>query len=126
MAETSARPVGERPAQGVREAVAEGRDNGGRVMRICVVALGKIGLPLAVQFASMGHRVVGADVDERAVGLVNAGVAPFPGETDLDAKLGKVVAEGLLSATTDTASAIGVAVVDPHGRTGPRRLEDRR
>ncbi|MCW2854255.1 MAG: UDP-glucose/GDP-mannose dehydrogenase family, binding domain, partial [Nocardioides sp.] len=27
-------------------------------MDICVVALGKIGLPLAVQFASMGHRVV--------------------------------------------------------------------
>ncbi|GIG65434.1 nucleotide sugar dehydrogenase [Phytomonospora endophytica] len=74
-------------------------------MRICVVALGKIGLPLAVQFASMGHRVIGADVDEKVVGLVNAGVVPFPGETDLDTKLEKVVAEGLLSATTDTAAA---------------------
>ena len=34
-------------------------------MRICVVALGKIGLPLAVQFASKGHEVIGADVNAR-------------------------------------------------------------
>ena len=47
-------------------------------MRICVVALGKIGLPLAVQFAGKGHSVIGADVDERVVELVNAGVEPFP------------------------------------------------
>ena len=32
-------------------------------MRIAVVALGKIGLPLAVQFADQGHEVVGADVN---------------------------------------------------------------
>lgn len=36
-------------------------------MNICVVALGKIGLPLAVQFASKGHRVIGADVNEKVV-----------------------------------------------------------
>lgn len=75
-------------------------------MQICVVALGKIGLPLAVQFASKGHRVVGADVDERVVDLVNRGVVPFPGEANLDVLLQKVVAEGLLTATTDTPSAV--------------------
>ncbi|WP_262850170.1 nucleotide sugar dehydrogenase [Mumia quercus] len=75
-------------------------------MQICVVALGKIGLPLAVQFASKGHRVVGADVDERVVDLVNRGVVPFPGEANLDVLLQKVVADGLLTATTDTPSAV--------------------
>lgn len=78
-------------------------------MNICVVALGKIGLPLAVQFASKGHRVLGADVDERVVELVNAGTEPFPGEHDLDVKLKRAVDAGLLSATTDTAAAVAEA-----------------
>ena len=46
-------------------------------MNITVVALGKIGLPLAVQFATKGHRVVGADVNPTTVELVNAGREPF-------------------------------------------------
>ncbi len=75
-------------------------------MQICVVALGKIGLPLAVQFASKGHRVLGADIDERIVDLVNAGTEPFPGEAHLDTMLKQVVQDGLLTATTDTAAAV--------------------
>jgi nucleotide sugar dehydrogenase len=86
-------------------------------MRICVVALGKIGLPLAVQFAAKGHTVVGADVSERVVSLVNEGAVPFPGEADLDVRLKTAVSAGLLSATTDTASAVArseaVVVVVP-------------
>jgi nucleotide sugar dehydrogenase len=62
-------------------------------MNICVVALGKIGLPLAVQFASKGHRVIGADVSESTVRTVSQGLVPFPGEADLDVKLKAAVAE---------------------------------
>ncbi|WP_134741168.1 nucleotide sugar dehydrogenase [Nocardioides sp. 503] len=75
-------------------------------MDICVVALGKIGLPLAVQFASMGHRVVGADVNAAVVDLVNRGEEPFPGEAHLGEKLREAVDAGLLTATTDTADAV--------------------
>ncbi|TDB93933.1 nucleotide sugar dehydrogenase [Actinomadura sp. 7K534] len=86
-------------------------------MRICVVALGKIGLPLAVQFAGKGHRVVGADVDERVVADVNAGREPFPGEDGLGRRLAAAVADGRLAATTDTAAAVAeseaVVVVVP-------------
>jgi nucleotide sugar dehydrogenase len=86
-------------------------------MKITVVAMGKIGLPLAVQFASKGHKVFGADVNEETVRLVNAGTEPFPGETDLDTKLAEVVSKGLLTATTDTASVVAeseaVVVVVP-------------
>lgn len=86
-------------------------------MKICVVALGKIGLPLAVQFASKGHQVIGADVSERVVKLVKDGAVPFPGEADLDVKLKEAVAAGLMSATTDTAAAVAeseaVVVVVP-------------
>jgi nucleotide sugar dehydrogenase len=78
-------------------------------VQICVVALGKIGLPLAVQFASKGHQVIGADVDERVVELVNAGTEPFPGETDLDVLLKDVVERGHLRATTDTTGAVALS-----------------
>lgn len=78
-------------------------------MDICVVALGKIGLPLAVQFASRGHRVVGADVDQHTVDLVNRGEEPFPGEAHLAEKLRAAVDAGLLSATTDTTAAVAGA-----------------
>lgn len=75
-------------------------------MRITVVGLGKIGLPLAVQFAGRGHTVVGADVNPRTVETVNAGVEPFPGEAHLQERLSSTVADGLLTATTDTAAAV--------------------
>ena len=75
-------------------------------MDICVVALGKIGLPLAVQFASKGHRVIGADVNDAVVDQVNRGEEPFPGEADLGIKLKEAVEAGLLTATTDTAAAV--------------------
>ena len=74
-------------------------------MQICVVALGKIGLPLAVQFAEKGHTVVGADIDQRVVDLVNSGAEPFPGEAHLAEKLKTVVGDGRLTATTDTEAA---------------------
>jgi nucleotide sugar dehydrogenase len=79
------------------------------IMRICVVGLGKIGLPLAVQFAVKGHEVVGADVSPHVVGLVNEGAPPFPGEADLDLRLKQVVTAGRLSATIDTSAAVAEA-----------------
>ena len=56
-------------------------------MRIAVVALGKIGLPLAVQYADKGHEVIGVDVNPAVVEAVNAGTEPFPGEAHLAEKL---------------------------------------
>ena len=75
-------------------------------MKICVVALGKIGLPLAVQFASKGHEVIGVDVNAETVAAVSAGREPFPGETDLQTKLAAAVSAGLMTATTDYAKAV--------------------
>jgi len=75
-------------------------------MRIAVVALGKIGLPLAVQFADSGHDVVGVDVNPYTVDSVNAGIEPFPGEAHLQEKLSELVPAGRLRATTDYAEAI--------------------
>jgi UDP-N-acetyl-D-mannosaminuronic acid dehydrogenase len=75
-------------------------------VRAVVVALGKIGLPLAVQIARAGHQVVGCDVDPRVVEAVNAGEPPFPGEAGLDEALGDVVGDGRLRAQADTTAAV--------------------
>ncbi len=75
-------------------------------MRVVVVALGKIGLPLAAHVARAGHAVVGCDVEERVCELVNAARAPFPGEAGLDEALAEVVGDGRLRAQTDTAAAV--------------------
>jgi len=75
-------------------------------MKIAVVALGKIGLPLAVQFAKKGHHVIGCDVNQNTVDLINAGTEPFPGENFLAEYLADVVKSGHLVATTDTTDAV--------------------
>jgi len=75
-------------------------------VRVTVVGLGKIGLPLAAQFASRGADVVGLDVDPRVVDLVNSGLEPFPGETGLSERLVASTANGRLRATLDPRDAV--------------------
>ncbi|GAA1149898.1 nucleotide sugar dehydrogenase [Kitasatospora gansuensis] len=76
---------------------------------ICVVGLGKIGLPLAVQCAGKGHRVLGADTAPLVVRQVNDGQAPFPGEADLPERLKLAVTAGQLTAHSDTSAAVAEA-----------------
>src|SRR6185312_283118 len=80
------------------------------LVRVVVVALGKIGLPLAAYVARAGHAVVGCDVDPDVVALVNAARAPFPGEAGLEDALAEVVGDGRLRAQTDTAGAVAEGV----------------
>ena len=75
-------------------------------MKIAVIGLGKIGLPLAAQFADRGHEVVGVDIDAKAVDVINAGREPFPGEAKLQEYLARLVPAGVLRATTDYSDAI--------------------
>ncbi|HEX4806437.1 MAG TPA: nucleotide sugar dehydrogenase [Conexibacter sp.] len=75
-------------------------------MRVVVVALGKIGLPLAAFVAQAGHAVVGCDVSAGVCELVNAARAPFPGEAGLEEALAEVVGDGRLRAQPDTAAAV--------------------
>ncbi len=80
-------------------------------MNICVVGLGKIGIPLAVQFASKGATVVGYDVDPARVDEINAKRNPLPGEPGLDEQIPAVVADGRLRASVDAGDAVSTADV---------------
>lgn len=75
-------------------------------MKIAVVGMGKIGLPLAAQYASKGHTVVGVDVNSDTVGKINAAEEPFPGEFGLAEALTALIPSGLIRATTSYQEAI--------------------
>ena len=101
-------------------------------MRICVVGLGKLGLPVATQFAASGCQVMGADIDERTVELVNVGLEPFPGEKGLAERLPVVVTAGRLRASVDVSGSVAGAsvvviavpvVVDEHLKPDFRSLD---
>ncbi|WP_369140383.1 UDP-glucose dehydrogenase family protein [Modestobacter versicolor] len=78
-------------------------------MKISVIGCGYLGAVHAASMVQLGHDVVGVDVDERRVGLLNRARAPFyePGFEDL---LGTSLASGRLRFSADVADAAGSAV----------------
>jgi UDP-N-acetyl-D-glucosamine dehydrogenase len=75
-------------------------------MKVCIIGLGKIGLPLAVQFAKNGLEVIGVDINAYTVELINSGKEPFPGEENLEKFLKEVLESNKFSATTNFGEAI--------------------
>ncbi|WP_434133607.1 nucleotide sugar dehydrogenase [Sporomusa sphaeroides] len=67
-----------------------------------VIGLGYVGLPLAVEKAKAGYRVLGFDVQKSKVDMVNSG-NNYIGDV-VNADLENIVNSGLLSATTDFAA----------------------
>jgi nucleotide sugar dehydrogenase len=78
---------------------------------VAVVGLGKIGLPLAVQFAQHGCRVIGCDINAEVVNAINAGCSHVREEAELLTEVPRLVAQGLLSATLNVRDAISQASV---------------
>ncbi|MDT4833976.1 UDP-N-acetyl-D-mannosamine dehydrogenase [compost metagenome] len=81
---------------------------------ISVVGLGYIGLPTAAVFASRKKKVIGVDVNQRAVDTINRGEIHIV-EPDLDMVVHAAVVEGYLRATTvpEPADAFLIAVPTP-------------
>ena len=92
-------------------------------MKMTVIGCGHLGATHAACMASIGHEVVGVDIDDYKVGLLNSGKGWFH-EPDLDPLLADTIAAGRLRFTTDFADAgefasvhfIGVAT--PGGKDG--------
>ncbi len=74
--------------------------------RVAVVGLGKIGLPLAAQYAMKGASVIGCDIDAAVVDAINAGRCPVGGEPGLEEAVLAAQETGRLRATTDTSAAV--------------------
>ncbi len=78
-------------------------------MRMSVIGCGYLGAVHAAAMASIGHEVVGIDVDESKVARLSRGEAPFF-EPGLDDLLRSGIADGRLSFSTDMADAVGAEV----------------
>ena len=78
-------------------------------MRLSVIGCGYLGAVHAAAMASIGHEVVGIDVDERKVASLSKGEAPFF-EPGLQEILTEGIASGRLSFTTDMSAAQGAKV----------------
>jgi len=64
-----------------------------------VIGLGYVGLPLAVEKAKAGYRVIGFDVQPHKVDMVNQGINYIGDVVDED--LAEIVKAGMLTATSD-------------------------
>jgi UDPglucose 6-dehydrogenase len=78
-------------------------------MRLSVIGCGYLGAVHAAAMASIGHEVVGIDVDERKIASLSKGEAPFF-EPGLQEILTEGIASGRLRFTTDMSAAQGAAV----------------
>ena len=66
---------------------------------VCIIGLGYVGLPLAIQFARSGAEVIGLDVDQTKVDQVNRGRSYIK---HIAAKtIGEVLKARRLAASTD-------------------------
>ncbi len=72
---------------------------------IAVYGMGKMGLPLAAVFADHGARVIGVDINERIVEMINRGENHVREEPGLDELVRRNVEAGRLRATTDGVKA---------------------
>ena len=72
---------------------------------VAVVGAGKMGLPLAAQFATHGWNVIAVDVNPAVVEAINAGRSHVGEEPGLAEMVADVHAQGRLSATLDAAEA---------------------
>lgn len=81
---------------------------------ISVIGLGYIGLPTAAVFASRKKQVIGVDVNQRTVDIINRGQIHIV-EPDLDMVVHAAVTEGYLRATTlpEPSDAFLIAVPTP-------------
>jgi nucleotide sugar dehydrogenase len=79
--------------------------------RVAVVGAGKMGLPLAAQFASHGWRVTAVDVQQSVVDSINAGESHVGEEPGLAELVRTAHATGRLVATTDGAAAAAASDV---------------
>jgi nucleotide sugar dehydrogenase len=117
---------------GPARSVSPWRGEPGTAGLVAVVGAGKMGLPLAGQFASHGWSVIAVDIDETVVGSINDGRSHVGEEPGLAELVARAHDDGLLRATTDGAAAAREAdvvvlivpvMLDAGGRPDHRHMD---
>jgi len=91
-----------------------------RTAKIAVIGMGYVGFPLAVEFAKAGFPVIGIDINQTKVKVINHGGSHIP-DVDPD-DVSPLVKKGRLKATTDFSvlreiDAMSICVPTPLNKT---------
>ena len=75
-------------------------------LKVCVVGIGRIGLPTALCFANSEFETIGIDINSELVTMVNSGDYPLKDEPEFDKIFENVHSQKKLVATTDISKAV--------------------
>ena len=70
-------------------------------LNVCVIGIGRIGLPTALSFANSGLPTIGVDINEKLVTMINSGEFPLKDEPGYDVIFDKVIDDKKFHATTN-------------------------
>tara|TARA_Y100001936_G_scaffold2216_1_gene2122 strand:+ start:8692 stop:10062 length:1371 start_codon:yes stop_codon:yes gene_type:complete len=77
-----------------------------KTLKVCVVGIGRIGLPTALSFAKSGLDTVGVDINENLVQKINSGNFPLKDEPGYQEIFDDAIKNKKFSATTDIKIAV--------------------
>jgi len=75
-------------------------------LNICVIGIGRIGLPTALSFANSGFSTIGVDINEQLVEMINSGNFPLKDEPGYDTIFDKVINEKKFRATSNFSEGV--------------------
>ena len=71
-----------------------------QTLKVCVIGIGRIGLPTALSFAKSGLETVGVDINKSLVDNINSGIFPLKDEPGYEEIFHEVIKSKKFSATT--------------------------
>jgi len=77
-----------------------------KTLRVCVVGIGRIGLPTALSFAKSGLQTIGVDINETLVNNINSEIFPLKDEPGYEEIFHQVLKDQKFSATTKINEAV--------------------
>ena len=77
-----------------------------RTLKVCVIGIGRIGLPTALSFAKSGLETIGVDINETLVNNVNSGIFPLKDEPGYEEIFHEVLESKKFLATTKIEDAV--------------------
>jgi len=75
-------------------------------LRVCVIGIGRIGLPTALSFAKAGLQTIGVDINEELVQKINSGIFPLKDEPGYEEIYHNVLKNQKFNATTNISDAV--------------------
>ena len=80
-----------------------------KTLKVCVVGIGRIGLPTALSFAKSGLDTIGIDINEQLVDNLNSGIFPLKDEPGYEEIFNDVMKSKKFLATTKIEDAIPIS-----------------